>query len=195
MPAPAKNRNAYRHGLRSSQVSDPGVNNQLRAFRRSCREELTGADGSLTLATEALLQSLVRHEAKALLAARWLRIEGDKLPIDQRLDLLNTVTNATADRDKLLTRLGIGTDGKSTPAEDFWSQLDSSPPDASEPIPASLVDSSAKAPQTGTEKPREDITPVPAPSFDPSPFPAAGEDMYQPGQPETNFPPQSGEDS
>ena len=105
MPAPLGNKNAYRHGLRSNQTSDPSVNNQLRAFRREIRQAVA-PDSQLTVAQEALIQSLVRHETRALLAGHYLRREA-KLPVERRMDLLNTITSATAERDKVLQRLGI----------------------------------------------------------------------------------------
>jgi len=56
---------------------------------------------------EALLQSAVRHETRALLAAKWLRDQDGKLNLEQRLQLLATISAATDSRDKCLVRLGL----------------------------------------------------------------------------------------
>lgn len=172
MPAPLKNRNAYRHGLRSNQTSDPVVNNQLRAFRRSIREELAGVNGLPTVAQEALLQSAVRHETRALLAGHYLRREA-KLPIARRMELLAAISAATAERDKVLRQLGIvgSVNGKAAAGSDLWGSLDetpTSPADASgDTPPAAEPSDAAKAPHTGSQANGE-----PAPRL---PIPANGE--------------------
>lgn len=154
MPAPLKNRNAYRHGLRSNQTSDASVNQQLRAFRRTIREEIA-PDGRLTVAQEAMIQSLVRWESRCLLAGHYLRRE-PKLPIERRMELLATITAATAERDKVLRQLGIvGIAGKAAAGSDLWDALDESPvspANASGDVrpPDSLSDAT-KAPPAGSQ--------------------------------------------
>jgi hypothetical protein len=67
-------------------------------------------DGSTTIYQEAVLQSAVRHETRALLAARWLRKEGEKLKLPDRIALLGTISSATDSRDKCLEKLGLDKD-------------------------------------------------------------------------------------
>ena len=115
--APLANKNATKHGLRASGLP-PGctyVQGQISAFRRYVRNEL----GQLSLWQEATLQSAIRHETRALLAARWLRLNEDKLSIAERLNLLKTISDATDRRDKCLAAIGL--DGK--PANP-WEVLD-----------------------------------------------------------------------
>ena len=105
---PAGNKNATRHGLRASNLP-PGcsyLEGQLTAFRRYVRTELVARDGATSTYQEAVLQSCVRHETRALLASRWLRKELD-LRIDQRISLLREISHATDSRDKCLRLLGL----------------------------------------------------------------------------------------
>lgn len=109
--APFGNRNSKTlHGLRATRLP-PGCNyleGQLSAFRRYVRDELESRHGGQTsIYQEALLQSALRHEQRALLAARWLRKEGGDLKLEQRLQLLATISAATDSRDKCLDKLGL----------------------------------------------------------------------------------------
>jgi hypothetical protein len=189
MPAPKGNANARRHGLRGSQVREAGINGQIRAFDRLVRAELGRAPSFIQ---EAYLQTLKGLETKALLAWNYLRKEGEKLPLDQRLRLMDVATTARESRDRVLGQLGISLEnGKSTGS--VWDALKNfqpptspqsfSPDTSTEPAPSAEV--AAGTPQTVTEKRRDDITTVPA--FDPRPFPAPGEDPYQPGQSEVQL--------
>lgn len=107
--AQAGNTNAVRHGLRGSQCP-PGcqdLDDRLYSLRADIMTELT-ARTDVTLFAEALVQSCIRHERRALLASRWLRKGFDELTVDQRLALLATISKATDDRDRCLARMGIG---------------------------------------------------------------------------------------
>jgi len=121
--APAKNRNAIRHGLRSASLpaSARFIEDQARVFRRCVRAAVTERTGSEpTLYEEALVLSVARHEQRAQLAGRWLRLEGDSLSIEQRLALLKTISDASDQRDKCLQKLGL--DRKPGDA-DIWATL------------------------------------------------------------------------
>ncbi len=103
--APFKNKNATKHGLRASGLPSgcKYIEGQISAFRRYIREEVT----DLSLWQEATLQSACRHETRALLAARWLRLEAKKLSIAERVALVKTVSDATDARDKCLKAIGL----------------------------------------------------------------------------------------
>lgn len=109
--ASPQNQNATKHGLRASGLPRgcAYLESQLTAFRRYVRSEMQ-RDGSTTIYQEAVLQSAVRHETRALLAARWLRKEGEKLKLPDRIALLGTISSATDSRDKCLEKLGLDKD-------------------------------------------------------------------------------------
>ena len=117
--APFGNHNAVtKHGLRASGLP-PGctyILGQVSAFRRYVRQEM-GAP--LSTWQEATLQSACRHETRALLAARWLRLEAKMLTIGERAKLLDTISNATDRRDKCLQSIGLDRD----PVQDQLDQL------------------------------------------------------------------------
>jgi hypothetical protein len=111
--APKGNRNSIRHGLRASSLP-PGcsyLDGQLRSLRKGLRREIKRQHGDISLVHEASLQSALRHETRALLAARWLRIGGDELPLEQRLSLLAAISTATDARDRCLKLLRLDRDG------------------------------------------------------------------------------------
>ena len=103
------NRNRTRHGLRASGLPKgcSYLAAQLTTFRRSVRDELVRCHGEVGLYQEAILQSACRHEQRALLVSRWLRIENDKLTIDQRAALLRDLSSATTLRDRCLQLLKL----------------------------------------------------------------------------------------
>lgn len=100
-----KNKNATKHGLRASGLPKgcSYIEGQVSAFRRYVREQL----GEMTLWQEATLQSACRHETRALLAARWLRLEGEALTVHERVALSKTISDATTSRDKALRGIGL----------------------------------------------------------------------------------------
>jgi hypothetical protein len=100
------NKNATKHGLRASGLPKgcAYIQGQIVSFRRYVRNELA----DLSLWQEATLQSACRHETRALLAARWLRLEAGELPIKDRVALLKTISDATDKRDACLKAIGLG---------------------------------------------------------------------------------------
>ena len=110
--APLGNKNRTRHGLRASSLPAgcSYIEAQLASFRRYVHELVAARDGGVSIYQEATLQSACRHEQRALLAARWLRVDFDKLNVDQRVSLTRDISNATDARDKCLKALGL--DGK-----------------------------------------------------------------------------------
>jgi hypothetical protein len=113
--APRHNQNAVKHGLKAETMirlnkvpaEAEYIAREVRRFRSWVREavsELRG--GPLTIYDEALANTAARHELRASLAARWLRLAGD-LTIEQKLTLMKTVSDASDARDRCLQRLGL----------------------------------------------------------------------------------------
>jgi len=165
------NQNAMRHGLRASTLPKgcSYIDAQVRIFRTVVRGLLEDKHGELALYHEAVLQSAVRHEQRALLAARWLRNECESLDVDKRLSLLNTITNASDNRDKCLQRLGLD----KTADIDPWDSLHNatipqtapesteSPQNAPQPEAATETPDTASTSPAATEKPTSDFTVAP----------------------------------
>lgn len=108
--APEANTNATRHGLRASALPDGCgyISGQLRSLRRDLVTEVERAHKAVSFAHEVTIQSLLRHERRSLLAARWLRVESG-LSLQDRLALESEIGRATEARDRCLARLEIGT--------------------------------------------------------------------------------------
>ena len=69
------------------------------------------------------MNSACRHERRAALAERWLRVNADELDVSAKLNLLKTISDATDSRDKCLDRLKLD-----TPTSDPWaSAIDVTP--------------------------------------------------------------------
>ena len=121
--APRGNFNGMRHGLKASKLPPKckGEEREIYFLRQEIFAELVTIHGSpdaIPLLSLALLQSLVRHEQRCRLAARWLRLQGDSLPLAERLSLLDTISKATDARDRCLERAGLTTDAISRRADD-----------------------------------------------------------------------------
>lgn len=103
------NGNAVKHGLRIAKAHTDwsSIENDAYTFRTALRNAVVDAHGSLTLLADALIQSACRHERRAALAERWLRLQGDALPLSDRINLLAAVSSATDARDKAIRSLGI----------------------------------------------------------------------------------------
>jgi hypothetical protein len=68
---------------------------------------------------EVYLQSACRHEKRAALAERWLRLEADPdKPSEYKISLLTQMSAATDARDKCLERAGLG-----KAAKDDWASI------------------------------------------------------------------------
>jgi len=127
--APAGNRNRMQSGLSAVRGwltigSLPKGASYIRRTLGRMRTELESAvlamHGEITPYHAALIQSATRHEARSMLAGRWLRLEGAKASLADRLSLLATVTNASDARDKCLEKLGLD----KRPGANPWAALD-----------------------------------------------------------------------
>lgn len=118
-----QSQNARTHGLRSSEVGDKAIENLARAQRKAFRDSVLTLHGEVTPYHEAVLQSAIRHETRARLAAKWLRKEGDGLSLAERLSLTAAISQATDARDKCLKLVGLD---RSLKTLDPWDTLDES---------------------------------------------------------------------
>jgi hypothetical protein len=110
--APRGNRNAIRSGLQSFALGKypkgcAYVARQCHLLRRQLRDAVTKQDGSTTVWSEAVIASACQHEGRRLLLIRWLRKEGDSLPVLDRASLLERIGAATNARDRALKMLGL----------------------------------------------------------------------------------------
>jgi hypothetical protein len=124
--APPKNRNRTTTGIRGFMVTGSlpkgasYVRRVLSEFRQQLLADVTEATGSVSTYGVALIQSATRLECKSLLAGRWLKLEGEKLSVAERMNLVNQIADATLARDRILEKLGLA--GK------FAANADSSDP-------------------------------------------------------------------
>lgn len=123
--APLNNRNAIRHGLHATSLPKDvrGLENRLNKFRRHVEDAVYEQQGEVTLYHAAVIQSALRHERRARLLERWLKKESDgkgkgkkKLQLQDKMMILQQVSQATDARDKCLKALGLD---KGTGA-DLW---------------------------------------------------------------------------
>jgi hypothetical protein len=106
------NRNALKSGVRSFVLGrfpagGTWIARQCHWLRAELRRDVTARDGSTGTYSEALIASACVHEGRRLLLARWLRIEGDKLPVSERANLLDRIGKASDARDVCLEKLGL----------------------------------------------------------------------------------------
>jgi len=109
--APRGNRNALRigtHSLTLGRLPTGGsyIARLSRALRKQLESEIVKRDGATTCYTSALIQSACRHETRALLLQRWLRVGGE-IPLMQRLSILEAIGRASTARDTCLQKLGL----------------------------------------------------------------------------------------
>jgi hypothetical protein len=111
-----------KHGLRSTGWPK-GTERERRAvgaYGRALREAVLAAGGQLDIVTAGLINTAMRWERHASLAARWLRLEHASLTPDQRLSYSRETARASSERDRAVAALGL----KPTTGKDPWSALD-----------------------------------------------------------------------
>lgn len=125
---PDRNQNALKSGLyaRPSLGSLPKGASYIRRDVAKLRRAIESAmpAGVIGVNQSLLLNSVCRHESRALLAGRYLAKEGDSLPLADRLALLVLIGQATEARDKALR--GLRLNDTTTLDDDPWSFLDKS---------------------------------------------------------------------
>lgn len=115
-------RSHLRHGLKIGELP-PGcryISNRLNALRRALEDAVIATWGEVDLTSASLIQTVLRHEMTAQLAMRWLRLEGDKLNLHDRLKYTDLISKASRDRDTAILQLEISSDILNDP----WSVLD-----------------------------------------------------------------------
>lgn len=103
------NINAQRHGLRSS---SPGKGNRAIerdswAFRGSIERAVFLVKGAISVVDACTISRAVRCEVRARLCGRWLEKAGDELTFTERLNCVRDIDNATRERDRAISDLGI----------------------------------------------------------------------------------------
>ena len=119
--APVGNTNRLSHGMRARQDGLLlGKLGRRFAHVRSTTDKLRRALCDAVLATGrplgtyelAVVQTCCRWERAALMAQKWLRDEGDKLPIEQQAQFIEMAAKASAKRDESLRLLGLDKAGR-----------------------------------------------------------------------------------
>lgn len=123
--APKGNRNRITSGVHSFilgrfPAGGTWVARQCHWLRRALRREITTRDGATSLYVESVITSACVHEGRRLLLARWLRLEGDKLPVLDRANLLDRIGKASDARDNCLRLLKLDIQA---PSADPWESL------------------------------------------------------------------------
>lgn len=109
MPAPLKNANRMRHGLRASKLPSgcQYVEKAIISFRIAIEDAVLILHGEISVLHAAYVQSACRSEQRAMLLERWLR-EADakgQLSIQEQIRLLRERDSASARRDACLRQL------------------------------------------------------------------------------------------
>src|SRR5262245_1088337 len=124
--APFGNRNATLSGVRGWLAigSYPKGAAYVRRIIGGLRVELATAVcatyGEMTKYQAALVQSACRHEGRALLLTRWLRVETG-LTLLERMAVLKEIGNATDSRDRCLKSIGLDSSPRTS---NPWDALD-----------------------------------------------------------------------
>ena len=128
--APKENLNGAKHYLSAGGwPADATHDRRLVAkFGRVLRDEVLAAGGKLDIMTGATIQTVLRWERHARLAARWLRREGEKMEPAERLHFSKEVAMASERRDKAMRLLRIG----EKPGGFDWPTVDASSVEAAD---------------------------------------------------------------
>ena len=107
--APKQNSNAIRHGLKAGKLPKDAkyIEYQMNALRRTLEETVMQARGCVGLVDAANIQTAVKWERHGALCLRWLRLEGNTLKPEQRLQFSREIARASAERDKAITALKL----------------------------------------------------------------------------------------
>ena len=156
MAAPKGNRNRTTHGKHgylatgSLPKGASYIRRSLGQFRLALENSVQDKEGEICLYNAALIQSSIRHEARAQLLTRWLRKPGKGsdakqpgLSFMERLAVLREIGSASDARDKCLQRLGLDQSRRT----DIWSVLEASE------SPTGRVEGSAPATPAFSTKP------------------------------------------
>jgi hypothetical protein len=104
------NKASLRHGFYALGALPKGASHVRRLagqFRAALTRLVRERHGGVDLVQGGLILSATRHEARAGLLQRWLRDEGDSLPLADRLGLVREIGVATDARDRAVKALGL----------------------------------------------------------------------------------------
>lgn len=103
------NVNRQRHGLRSNKPPKGcrDIERDSWEFRRSAEQAVTSTKGIISVVDACTINRAVRSEVRARLCARWLEKGGDELTFTERLNCVRDIDNATRERDRAISDLGI----------------------------------------------------------------------------------------
>jgi len=151
--APRQNRNAMRHGLRSSR-SPAGlgdVDRQAQAWRRRVEDEFFAKFGREPNPREALLiLAATNHVKHARKAARWAREQHDKLSHSERMSYSEAEPKANEAAARCLEKLGLDA-GREQDPWDFLSDPPA-PADAPHTPPSPSTSADASPAESSDEK-------------------------------------------
>lgn len=97
------------------------VSRQGHQLRKALRAAVVEMDGATSIYAEATINSCVIHDSRRLLLQRWLRLEGDALPLTERAAILDRIGKATDARDNCLKALRLD---RRPEQFDPWAELD-----------------------------------------------------------------------
>jgi hypothetical protein len=134
--APRGNRNRIASGVQSFVLGrypkgGAYIARSIRWLRRQLRDAVGRQDGQTTIWSEAVIASACQHEGRRLLLLRWLRIEGDGLPVLDRAALLDRIGTSTDARDRCLKLLRLDV----KPDADPWADTPALPAPATNSSP------------------------------------------------------------
>ena len=113
MAAKKRAKHAIRHGkyaylaLGSLPKGASYIRRLIGQFRGALEQAVRDKEGEITIYSTALVQSACRHEGRAQLMTRWLRLTEPKLTLTDRLAVLREIGAATDARDRCLRTLGL----------------------------------------------------------------------------------------
>ena len=93
-------------------------------YRRKLEDALLERDGEIQIHAASLVQSACRHEGRAQLLTRWLRVDDGDMSITDRVSLLREIGSATDSRDRCLKALELSVRSDNL---DPWAALDVRP--------------------------------------------------------------------
>lgn len=109
----SKNRAAITHGVRAFLATGSlprgasYIRRNLNQFQDALEAAVIDRKGEVSLYSSCLIQSAIRHEGRASLMQRWLRVNEGELTINMQIHVLKEIGAATDARDKCLKSLGL----------------------------------------------------------------------------------------
>jgi hypothetical protein len=109
---PNGNANALRHGLRGGKLPKgcQYIENRVNSLRRQVEAAVIEAKGEINVVDAAAINSVLKWERHGLLAAHWLRHQGDKLSPTELLKFSEAIAKASDARDRNIRALGLDRD-------------------------------------------------------------------------------------